>query len=97
MQDALSLINELTEENERLRIENGKDKLWERLLKAEGYKEYVDKAKADTVRKVVERLRAVAYQSSDWSHGGHPMVVELDDIDQIAEEMIGGNNGNKKD
>jgi hypothetical protein len=35
-------------------------------------------------------LKAVAYQSNDWSHGEHPMVVEVEDIDQIAKEMLEG-------
>ena len=29
----------------------------------------------------------MAYESTDWSHGVHPMVVEVDYIDEIAEEI----------
>ena len=28
-------------------------------------------------------VRALAYVSSDWSHGAHPLVVELSDIDDL--------------
>ena len=28
-----------------------------------------------------DALKAYSYQSGDWSHGAHPMVVEVDDID----------------
>lgn len=28
-------------------------------------------------------VRALAYRSSDWSHGEHPLVVELGDIDDL--------------
>ena len=52
----------------------------------------IAEAKANTVRKMQERLKERAYTSNDWSHGEHPMVVECDDIDQIAEEML--NDGN---
>jgi hypothetical protein len=31
----------------------------------------------------------MAYQSTDWSHGEHPMVVEVDYIDEICKEIIG--------
>lgn len=40
------------------------------------------------IRKMQKRLKSVAYQSKDWPHGEHPMVVELDDIDQIAKELL---------
>jgi chromosome segregation ATPase len=43
-----------------------------------------------SVRQMQERLKSVAYQSNDWSHGEHPMVVEIEDIDQIAKEMLEG-------
>ena len=28
-----------------------------------------------------DALKAYAYESREWSHGGHPFVVEVDDID----------------
>jgi hypothetical protein len=30
-----------------------------------------------------------AYESSDWSHGEHPYVVDLDDLESIYAEMVG--------
>lgn len=86
---ALSLINELTEENERLRAipEQLHKEMSERMIEERKIERKL------AVRKIQERLKSVAYQSGDWSHGEHPMVVELDDIDQIAEEIIGETNG----
>ena len=48
----------------------------------------IAETKVDTVRKMQERLEAVKYQSRDWSYGRHPWVVEIEDIDQIAKEMV---------
>ena len=50
----------------------------------------------ETAEKFAERLKAMAYQSTDWSHGVHPMVVEVDYIDEICEEITdkGVQNGN---
>ena len=86
-------IKELTEENERWKA------IPEQVHK-EMSEQMIEERKIErklAVREMQKRLRAVAYQSGDWSHGEHPMVVELDDIDQIAEEMIGGNNADKED
>ena len=44
----------------------------------------------ETAEKFAERLKAMAYQSTDWSHGVHPMVVEVDYIDEICEEITEG-------
>lgn len=44
-------------------------------------------AKADAIREFAERLKKRKYQSSDWSRGEHPYVVEESDIDEILEEM----------
>ena len=72
-ENALALIKELTEENERLT---------ESALKiAEQHQAYI-------IRKMQKRIKSVSYQSKDWSHGEHPMVVEVDDIDQIVKEML---------
>lgn len=49
-----------------------------------GYK----KGKTDAVRELVARAEAAAFQSGDWSHCVHPMVVELDDLKEIADEML---------
>ena len=44
----------------------------------------------ETAEKFAERVKAMAYQSTDWSHGEHPMVVEVDYIDEICEEITEG-------
>ena len=49
----------------------------------------LQQAQAEAVKEFAERLKARKYQSSEWSHGGHPFVVEEDDIDEILEEMVG--------
>ncbi len=46
--------------------------------------------KTDAIKEFAERLKARAYQSTEWSHGDHPMVVEVDDIDELVEEMVEG-------
>lgn len=51
-----------------------------------GYKQGV----ADAVRKLMAGAEATAFQSGDWSHGAHPMVVEFDDLKEIAEELLEG-------
>lgn len=44
----------------------------------------------ETAEKFAEMLKEMAYQSTDWSHGEHPMVVEVDYIDEILEEITDG-------
>lgn len=43
-------------------------------------------AQLDALRK---RLHGLSYESSDWSHGCHPRVVELDEIDDLFDEWCG--------
>ena len=83
-------IAELEKENERLKnritcqVVIPNDKLEE--IKKECLKKVeVDKDKS--LKQFAERLKAMAYQSTDWSHGVHPMVVEVDYIDEILEEI----------
>lgn len=45
--------------------------------------------RAEAIKEFWSRLQGIAYQSGDWSHGEHPMVVELDDAEEIYEEMVG--------
>jgi L-lactate utilization protein LutB len=52
----------------------------------------IDKAKSEAVKEFAERLKESKYQSSDWSHGEHPYVVEVSDIDNLVEEMVGEQN-----
>lgn len=49
-----------------------------------------EQTRKETAEKFAERLKAMAYQSTDWSHGEHPMVVEVDYIDEICEEITEG-------
>ena len=78
--DALSLIKELTEENERLRAEvSVKKKLLYKCVDLE------DRVKADTVRKMQERLKAKANENETFPYGGY---IHFDDIDPIAKEML---------
>ena len=51
-------------------------------LKAE-----VEKVKAEAIKEFAERLKEQKYQSSEWSHGEHPFVVEEADIDDLVLEM----------
>ena len=81
MQDVLSLVNRQKGEIERL-------KGWENLLKAEKH----SLVKAAAIKEFAYRLRQRSYESSDWSHGEHPMVVEWSDIDEVLKEMAGENN-----
>lgn len=47
---------------------------------------------AKGIKEFAERLKERKYQSSDWSHGEHPFVVEETDIDELVEEMVGDDN-----
>lgn len=49
-------------------------------VKAEAYKEFADK------------IKKWKYQSSDWSHGEHPFVIEESDIDEVLNELVGDEN-----
>ena len=45
--------------------------------------------KVEAVKEFAYRLRQRSYESSDWSHGEHPLVAEWSDIDEVLEEMAG--------
>ena len=82
-------FNELAEENERLKLapKIGSVPVTEALEIINKYCEsYIKKARADTVRKMQERLheRKVSYGNITFR------VVPIDDIDQIAKEMLEG-------
>ena len=103
--DALALIKELTEENERLKAENARyeaenhaqfDK-WLKLEEAtkrhhsELFEEAKIAVKEDTVRKMQERLmmreRIIEAYGTRWK------VIYSSAIDQIAKEMLEGDEG----
>ena len=75
--DALSLIKELTEENERLRAEvSVKKKLLDKCVDLE------DRVKADTVRKMQERLNDTKFKFDGTYY------IYAENVDQIAKEML---------
>ena len=50
----------------------------------------VEQAKAEAIKEFWGRLQSIAYRSEvEWSHGEHPMLIELDDAEEIYEEMVG--------
>ena len=47
-------------------------------------------AKSEAIEEFWSRLQGIAYRSEvEWSHGEHPMLIELDDAEEIYEEMVG--------
>ena len=87
--NALSLIKELTEENERLKKLNGKlqSKYLDKSLAYNEMWEELDEIKADTVRKMKSEIEARCIKG-----GIYPAFVKST-IDQIAKEMLGETNG----
>jgi hypothetical protein len=97
VRDALALINsqeqrikELTEENEMLRKNNAEaaDRNW-KILNAtkDKYKGLVKIASAEAIKAMQERLKEKAYTNNYCQE-----VVLASDIDQIAKEMLEGEN-----
>ena len=83
-ESALALIKELTEENERLRAENAqiiKEAVFSPMERANN----TLAVRADTVRKMQERLKA-----QKFTHKNFGELVYVEDIDQIAKEMVEG-------
>ena len=76
--DTIDLINRQKAEIERL-------KGWQDLLKAEKH----SLIKAEAVKEFLKKAKDLSYESRDWSHGEHPFVVELDDLETIYDEMRG--------
>ncbi len=96
----LSLIKELTEENERLRAKYeityetpfGKQTM-PNLLRLEGdaanlYERIENETKADTVRKMQKRINAHFDSDSDYFRSSHGYIRDV--VDQIAKEMLEG-------
>ena len=81
----LDLINRLKAEIERLQEEN-KIKSQKRANIFELIENY-DKGRIAGAKEFAERLLEMKYQSSDWSRGEHPYVVEADDIEDLLAEM----------
>ena len=81
---ALSLINELTEENERLNSElSVKKKLLKRCS------DLVERIQADTVKEMQERIA----QFFDGNNATHKLLRKA--VDRIAKELLEGTNERK--
>lgn len=52
----------------------------------------VDKIRAEAYKEFAEKLLESKYESSDWSHGEHPYVVEESDIENLLYELTEGSN-----
>ena len=85
--------NSFKAENERLKNAY-KQCAFERDAYIEIENTAIAEAKAEAYKEFAERLKERKYQSSDWSHGEHPYVVEESDIDDVYEEMVGDGNEN---
>lgn len=95
LHDAEEKNKELTEENEGLKDYCTKLKRcylsYETLYKVTRVR--VDYTKADTVRKMQERLKASAFVFASTNDGRKYFAVEIDTIDQIAKETLEENDG----
>lgn len=81
---AILLINELTDKNERLRAEEKQSQILIKTLHDkldEGYAKFVDEERADTVRKMAERLKQILREEG---RSGHYIKAT---IDQVAKEF----------
>lgn len=98
IQDVRGYINKLRAENERLkaRIDKFKRQQAEIERLKTGYDAFIRNYKEcaecamEAVRDFAEQMKARAYTAeNEWSHGEHPLVVEVDDIDELVAEMEG--------
>jgi hypothetical protein len=76
-------------ERQKAEIERLENHIQEGVDLAKQLPEMVAFIQAEAYKEFAERLKERKYQSSDWSHGEHPFVVEEDDIDEVLEEMVG--------
>lgn len=84
------IVKEQEDEILQAVIKTGVNVNKEELVKALSYdRNQYSKGFKDGVVELAKRLKERKYQSSEWSHGGHPFVVEEDDIDDISEELVG--------
>lgn len=88
VKDALALIKQLTEENERLKgtitqLGKNNDEI------ARVYPLAIKEAKADTARTIQNKLRGVAFVDATFM--GKPNVVTMDDVDRIISDILEGN------
>lgn len=52
----------------------------------------MEKLKAESIKDFADDLMARAYLSSNWSNSERTYVVEVEDINTLVDEKIGGNN-----
>ena len=104
--DALALIKELTEENERYKAEQHDHfEKWLKLEKAtrehhsELFKEAKIAVKEDTVREFAERLKKALNDVARWSMHGDDneyFIIGKPFIDRIADEILNKNTEDEK-
>lgn len=82
--DILDLINRQQAEQDELFGKNEQLK-----AKNKAIMQTIADVRTEAIEEFWGRLKGIAYQSGDWSHGEHPMVVELDDAEEIYDEMVG--------
>ena len=96
--DALSLINELTEENERLRESNAGfalAHLFDTSPNGDCWNDVINHAKADTVRKMQENLTRFFANDDTLTYIEVDADYINEQINRIAEEIIKGENNGK--
>lgn len=88
---AIEIINRQREEIEKR--ERGLQFLQETIGKNESrWLGIVAEQRAEAIKEFLTEAKEQAYVSSDWSHGEHPLVVEWDDLEEVAEGMVGADN-----
>lgn len=89
--DALALIKRQKAQIEKLIDECGSQSvLWRDNFASvyETAKETIKaEARAEAIREFAKRIKEQSYESNDWSHGVHPIVCEIEVVEEIAEEM----------
>lgn len=96
MHESLRLASEANKDM-RAELESSKEQvnLWQEEASSVGcanewLKASMKNAKTEAIKEFWSRLQGIAYRSEVvWSHGEHPMLIELDDAEEIYEEMVG--------
>lgn len=88
MEDAIELINRQEAMIDKLNamVEAAEDCLHP-LPFRNAFDKAIEKARAEAIKMLLAEAKKQAYVSSDWSHGAHPLVVEWDDLEDVAEGM----------
>ena len=93
MEDAIELINHQEAMIDKLNamVEAAEDYLHP-LPFRNAFDKAIEKARVDAIKELLTEAKEQTYVSSDWSHGEHPLVVEWDDLEEVAEGMVGADN-----